>query len=71
MPRTRSPICIETPPTRQAAYDVSKHIKLVQPFQEREVDKCFLHFEKPAWNELRSVDAAVTECSGGESETTL
>ena len=29
-------------------FDVSKHIKLVLPFQEREVDKYFLHFEKIA-----------------------
>jgi len=29
-----------------AAFDVSKHIKFVPPFQEREVDKYFLHFEK-------------------------
>lgn len=27
-------------------FDVSKHIHFVQPFQEKEVDKHFLHFEK-------------------------
>ena len=31
-----------------AAFDVSKHIKFVPPFQEKEVDKYFLHFEKIA-----------------------
>ena len=27
-------------------FDVSKHIRLVPPFQEKEVDKYFLHFEQ-------------------------
>ena len=27
-------------------FDVTKHFKLVPPFQEKEVDKYFLHFEK-------------------------
>ena len=27
-------------------FDVIKHIRLVPPFQEKEVDKYFLHFEK-------------------------
>ena len=31
-------------------YDVTKHIRLVPPFQEKEVDKYFLHFEKVAEN---------------------
>ena len=31
-------------------FDVTKHIKLVPPFQEKEVDKYFLHFEKVAEN---------------------
>ena len=26
-------------------FDVTKHIRLVPPFQEKEVDQCFLHFE--------------------------
>ena len=30
--------------------DVTKHIRLVPPFQEKEVDKYFLHFEKVAEN---------------------
>ena len=35
----------DPPPT---AFDVSKHIRFVPPFQEKEVDKYFLHFEKVA-----------------------
>ena len=31
-------------------FDVTKHIRLVSPFQEKEVDKYFLHFEKVAEN---------------------
>ena len=31
-------------------FDVTKHITLVPPFQEKEVDKYFLHFEKVAEN---------------------
>ena len=31
-------------------FDVTKHIRLVRPFQENEVDKYFLHFEKVAEN---------------------
>ena len=33
-----------------AKFDVTKYIKLVPPFQERDVDKYFLHFEKVAGN---------------------
>ena len=33
-----------------AHFDVMKHIRLVPPFQEKEVDKYFLHFEKVAEN---------------------
>ena len=33
-----------------AKFDVTKYIKLVPPFQERDVDKYFLHFEKAAGN---------------------
>ena len=32
------------------SFDVTKHIGLVPPFQEKEVDKYFLHFEKVAEN---------------------
>ena len=31
-------------------FDVTKHIRLVPPFQEKEVDKYFVHFEKVAEN---------------------
>ena len=31
-------------------FNVTKHIRLVPPFQEKEVDKYFLHFEKVAEN---------------------
>ena len=31
-----------------AGFDVSKHIRLVPPFQEKKVDKYFVHFEKIA-----------------------
>ena len=31
-------------------FDVTKHIRVVPPFQEKEVDKYFLHFEKVAEN---------------------
>ena len=31
-------------------FDITKHIRLVPPFQEKEVDKYFLHFEKLAEN---------------------
>ena len=31
-------------------FDVTKHIRLVPPFQEKEVDKYFLHFKKVAEN---------------------
>jgi len=37
-----------TPPSSgpPAPFDVRKHITFVPPFQEKEVDKYFLHFEK-------------------------
>ena len=31
-------------------FDVAKHVRMVPPFQEREVDQYFLHFEKIATN---------------------
>ena len=31
-------------------FDVTKHIRIVPPFQEKEVDKYFIHFEKVAEN---------------------
>ena len=33
-----------------AKFDVTKHIKFVPPFQQADVDKYFLHFEKVAGN---------------------
>ncbi len=32
------------------SFDITKHIRLVPPFQEQDVDKYFLHFEKVAKN---------------------
>ena len=34
----------------QSTFDVSKHIRFVPPFQEKEVDIYFLHFGKIAEN---------------------
>ena len=34
-------------------FDVTKHISLVPPFQEKEVDKYFLHFEKKVAENLK------------------
>ena len=46
------------PPTPSTAtstgFDVSKHIRLVPPFQEKEVDKYFVHFEKIVSNGHRN-----------------
>ena len=33
-----------------AKFDVAKHIKFLPPFQQADVDKYFLHFEKVAGN---------------------
>ena len=33
-----------------STFDITKHIRLVPPFQDVEVDKYFLHFEKVAEN---------------------
>ena len=35
---------------KSTSFDVTKHIRLVPPFQEKEVDKYFMHFEKVAEN---------------------
>ncbi|XP_065920260.1 uncharacterized protein [Dysidea avara] len=37
-----------SPTPRRSDFDVSKHVRFVPPFQETEVDKYFLHFEKVA-----------------------
>ena len=34
--------------SKSSVFDFTKHIRMVPPFQEREVDKYFLHFEKVA-----------------------
>ena len=36
------------PPEKKDEFDPSKQVRLVPPFQERDVDKYFLHFEKVA-----------------------
>ena len=36
------------PTSRQVEFDVTKQVQFVPPFQETEVDKYFLHFEKVA-----------------------
>ena len=38
------PTCAPTGPA--APFDISKHIRFVPPFQEKEVDKYLLHFKK-------------------------
>ena len=45
--REREPTT-STPVRTVSIFDASKCIKFVPPFQEREVDKYFLHFEKIA-----------------------
>ena len=42
------PASLSLEPTK--IFDVTKHIALVPAFQEKEVDKYFLHFEKVAEN---------------------
>ena len=36
------------PHSKSAGFNISKHIWFVPRFQEREIDKCFLHYEKVA-----------------------
>ena len=47
-------------------FDVTKHIRLVPPFQEKEVDKYFLHFEKVAenlnWPKEPKLDLTSAKC---------
>jgi len=45
-------VATKTTTSASSGFDISKHIRFVPPFQEHEVDKYFLHFEK-AWNGLR------------------
>ena len=39
---------IHTPKDKSSAFDPARNIRLVPPFQEKEVDKYFAHFEKVA-----------------------
>ena len=51
-------------------FDVTKHIRLVPPFQEKEVDKYFLHFEKVAENlnwPKRALDLTSAKCFDRQS----
>ena len=43
---SHSPVVPAMTATKSPGFDVSKHIRLVPPFQEKEVDKYFVHFEK-------------------------
>jgi len=36
------------PVSKSAGFDMSKHVRFIPPFQEREIDIYFLHFEKVA-----------------------
>jgi len=42
------PVVAPLRPTTTSQFDISKHIRFVPPFQEKEVDKYFLHYEKIA-----------------------
>jgi len=43
-----TPTVTKTAPSTSSGFDISKHTRFVPPFQEHEVDKYFLHFEKVA-----------------------
>ena len=47
-------------------FDITKHIRLVTPFQEKEVDKYFLHFEKVA-EAKRALDLTSAKCFDRQS----
>ena len=42
------PVVPATTTAKSPGFDISKHIRLIPPFQEKEVDKYFVHFEKIA-----------------------
>jgi len=48
MELSATPVATKTTTSASSAFDISKHIRFVPPFQENEVDKYFLHFEKVA-----------------------
>ena len=50
-------------------FDVTEHIRLIPPFQEKEVDKYFLHFEKVAAK--RALDLASAERCNWQSSRNL
>ena len=55
-------------------FDVTKHIRLVPPFQEKEVDKYFLHFEKSSRKfkmAKRALDLAFAKCYNWEGSRNL
>ena len=41
-------LCIHPPSDKASTFDPARNIRLVPPFQEKEVDKYFAHFEKVA-----------------------
>ena len=41
-------LCIHSPKDKSSAFNPARNIRLVLPFQEKEVDKYFAHFEKVA-----------------------
>ena len=55
-------------------FDVTKHIRLIPPFQEKEVDQYFLHFEKVAENfemAKRALDLAFAKRRNRQSSRNL
>ena len=61
-----------TQPKQKIEYNfgVTKHIRLVPPFQEKEVYKYFLHFEKVAENlklAKRALDLTSAKCFDRQS----
>ena len=62
------------PLNSEAHFDITKHIRLVPPFQEKEVDKYFLHFEKVAEKfkmAKGALDLAFAKCYNWEGSRNL
>ena len=62
-------LCIHPPKDKGSAFDPARNIRLVPPFQEKEVDKYFAHFEKVAnslnWPKESGVHCTIiAECPG-------
>ena len=53
-----------------AKFDVAKYIRFLPPFQQADVDKYFLHFEKVAGNQ-RILGNAITECIRRKSQRNI